>query len=142
MVERALALRRVGPYTLQAAIAALHAEAPSAEETDWDEIVGLYDVLLRLEPSPVVALNCAAAVAMRDGPTAGLMRIDTILDGGALADYSHAHAARADCLRRLGRLDDAAAAYDRALSLTTQRGEREFLERRRRECGPQDVVAG
>ena len=136
LVERALRSRRIGPYALQAAIAALHAEAPNPEETDWDEIVGLYDVLLRLEPSPVVALNRAAAVAVRDGAAAGLMLIDMILADGALADYSHAHAARADCLRRLGRLDDAAAAYDRASSLTTQRAEREFLDRRRRECGP------
>ncbi len=134
LVERALASKRVGPYTLQAAIAALHAEAPSAEDTDWNEIVGLYDVLQRLEPLPVVALNRAAAVAMRDGPGAGLTLIDTILASGALADYAHAHAARADCLRRLGRLDDAARAYGRALSLTTQRVEREFLERRQREC--------
>jgi len=129
-VERALRSRRVGPYALQAAIAAIHAEAPTAAATDWGEIIALYDVLLRLEPSAVVALNRAAAVAMRDGPAAGLALIDAILAGGELAHYSHAHSARADCLRRLGRTSEAIQAYERALSLTEQRVERQFLDRR------------
>ena len=101
-MERALASRRFGPYTLQAAIAAVHAEAPTADATDWAEIVGLYDVLLRAEPSPVVELNRAVAVAMRDGPAAGLALIDAILARGDLQDYHLAHAARADLCRRLG----------------------------------------
>jgi RNA polymerase sigma-70 factor (ECF subfamily) len=108
----------------------VHAEAASTEATDWAQIVGLYDVLLRMDPAPIVELNRAAAVAMRDGPLAGLMLIDAILVRGDLSDYQHAHSARADCLRRLGRRDDAAAAYRRALSLTTQEAERQFLERR------------
>jgi RNA polymerase sigma-70 factor (ECF subfamily) len=120
----------VGPYTLQAAIAALHAEAPTAAATDWDEIVGLYDVLLRIEPSGVVALNRAVAVAMRDGPEAGLALVDEILGRGELTGYAHTHSARADCLRRLGQLTDARLAYERALALTEQRAERHFLERR------------
>ena len=130
LVERALASRRFGPYTLQAAIAAVHAEAPSAAATDWREIVGLYDVLLRAEPSPVVELNRAAAVAMRDGPEAGLALIDAILARGELADYQFAHSARAELLRRLGRNQQAIAAFERALELTTQSPERRFLERR------------
>jgi RNA polymerase sigma-70 factor, ECF subfamily len=130
LVERALASRRVGPYALQAAIAAIHAQAPVAEATDWGEIVGLYDVLMRLEPSPVVALNRAAAVAMRDGPAAGLTLIDAVLAQGELANYSHAHSARADCLRRLGRRSEARLAYERALALTEQRAERLFLGQR------------
>jgi len=130
LVERALSSRRSGPYSLQAAISAVHAEAASAEVTDWAQIVGLYDVLLRMDPAPIVELNRAAAVAMRDGPLAGLMLIDAILVRGELTDYQHAHSARADCLRRLGRHDEAAAAYRRALTLTTQDAERQFLERR------------
>jgi RNA polymerase sigma-70 factor (ECF subfamily) len=130
LVERALASRRFGPYTLQAAIAAVHAEAPSAAATDWREIVGLYDVLLRAEPSPVVELNRAAAVAMRDGPEAGLALIDAILARGELADYQFAHSARAELLRRLGHKPQAIAAFERALELTTQAPERRFLERR------------
>lgn len=130
LVERALSSRRFGPYTLQAAIAAVLAEAPSAPETDWPQIVGLYDVLLRFEASPVVALNRAVAVAMRDGPEFGLTLIDAILEQGELADYRLAHAARADLCRRLGRKDDARAAYRRALELTRQLPERRFLERR------------
>ena len=118
LVEQALASRRFGPYTLQAAIAALHAEAPSASATDWAQIVGLYDVLMRAEPSPVVALNRAVAVAMRDGPATGLALIDAILARGELADYRLAHAARADLCRRLGQTADARAAYERALALT------------------------
>jgi RNA polymerase sigma-70 factor, ECF subfamily len=133
LVERALSSRRIGPYTIQAAIAAVHAQAPSAAATDWAQIVGLYDVLLRAEPSPVVELNRAAAVAMRDGPSAGLTLIDHILARGDLANYHLAHAARADFCRRLGRAADARASYERALSLTQQEPERRFLERRLRE---------
>jgi RNA polymerase sigma-70 factor (ECF subfamily) len=130
LVERALSSRRAGPYSLQAAIAALHAEARDAATTDWRQIVGLYDVLLRLDPSPVVELNRAAAIAMRDGPQAGLALIDAILTRGDLADYHHAFSAKADLCRRLGRTADAIAAYERALALTTQVPERRFIERR------------
>src|SRR5436190_13274347 len=133
LVERAMLSRRIGPYTLQAAIAAVHAEAAAAAATDWRQIAGLYDVLLRAEPSPVVELNRAAAVAMRDGPAAGLALIDAILARGDLADYSLAHSARADLCRRLGRRGQARASYERALSLTRQEPQRRFLERRLRE---------
>jgi RNA polymerase sigma-70 factor, ECF subfamily len=133
LVERALASRRFGPYTLQAAISAVHAAAPDAAATDWGQIVGLYDALARAEPSPVVALNRAVAVAMRDGPAAGLALIDAILARGELTDYHLAHAARADLCRRLGRTADARAAYERALGLTHQETERRFLEARLRE---------
>jgi RNA polymerase sigma-70 factor (ECF subfamily) len=135
LVERALSSRRFGPYTLQAAIAALHAEAPTAAATDWRQIVGLYDVLQRVEASPVVELNRAAAVAMRDGPEIGLALIDAILARGELADYHLAHSARADLCRRLGRTQDAVAAYECALALTTQAPERRFIERRLAELG-------
>ncbi len=130
LVERALASRRIGPYTLQAAIAAVHAEAPSAGATNWAQIVGLYDVLARADPSPVVELNRAAAVAMHDGPRAGLALIDAILARGDLQDYPLAHSARADLCRRLGQRADARAAYERALGLTRQEPQRRFLERR------------
>jgi RNA polymerase sigma-70 factor (ECF subfamily) len=130
LVEQALSSGRFGPYTLQAAIAAVHAEAPDAAATDWAEIVGLYDVLLRIEPSPVVQLNRAVAVAMRDGPLAGLALIDAILATGDLADYHLLHSARAELCRRLGRIAEARAAYERALDLTQQEPERQFLERR------------
>ena len=130
LVERALSSRRFGPYTLQAAIAALHAEAPTAAATDWRQIAGVYDVLLRTDPSPVVELNRAAAIAMRDGPAAGLALIDAILARGDLADYALAHSARADLCRRLGRTDNARASYERALALTRQEPQRRFLERR------------
>jgi RNA polymerase sigma-70 factor (ECF subfamily) len=133
LVERAMASRRIGPYTLQAAIAAVHAEARTAAATDWAQIVGLYDVLLRAEPSPVVELNRAAAVAMRDGPEAGLALVDGILKRGDLRDYYLAHAARADLCRRLGRTGEARTAYERALGLTRQEPARRFLERRLRE---------
>jgi RNA polymerase sigma-70 factor (ECF subfamily) len=133
LVEQALRSRRFGPYTLQAAIAAVHAEAHTAAGTDWAQIVGLYDVLLRADPSPVVELNRAAAVAMRDGPAAGLALIDALLARGELADYHLAHSARADLLRRLGRTDDARVAYERALALARQEPERRFLARRLRE---------
>ena len=130
LVERALSSRRFGPYTLQAAIAAVHAESPDAATTDWRQIAGLYDVLRRLDPSPVVELNQAVAIAMHDGPAAGLERIDAILARGELTDYPLAHAARADLCRRLGRSVEATAAYERALSLTRQEPARRFLERR------------
>ncbi|HYH78571.1 MAG TPA: RNA polymerase sigma factor [Longimicrobium sp.] len=133
LVERALTSRRFGPYTLQAAIAAVHAEAPDAAATDWPQIVGLYDVLMRADPSPVVELNRAAAVAMRDGPAAGLALVDAILARGELADYHLAHSARADLCRRLGCAEDARASYRRALELARQEPERRFLERRLRE---------
>ena len=130
LVTQALASRRFGPYALQAAIAAVHAEATSAAATDWAQIVGIYDVLLRADPSPVVELNRAAAVAMRDGPAAGLALIDAILGRGDLPDYPLAHSARADLCRRLGRTADARASYERALALTRQEPQRRFLERR------------
>ncbi len=142
LVQRALASRRFGPYTLQAAIAAVHAEAPAAADTDWGQIVGLYEVLLRVEPSPVVELNRAAAVAMRDGPAAGLALVDAILARGDLAQYYLAHSARADLCRRLGRTDEARASYRRALELTRQEPERRFLERRLRELGDEPVSRG
>jgi len=130
LAERALSSRRVGPYTVQAAIAAVHAQASHAAATDWTQIVALYDVLMRAEPSPVVELNRAVAVAMRDGPLAGLALIDAILVRGDLANYHLAHAARADLCRRLGRTADAKASYERALGLTQQEPERRFLDRR------------
>jgi RNA polymerase sigma-70 factor (ECF subfamily) len=130
LLEQALSSRRFGPYALQAAIAAVHAEAPSAAATDWAQIVGLYDVLARADRSPVVELNRAVAVAMRDGPSAGLALIDAILARGDLGDYHLAHAARADLCRRLGRTAEARASYERALGLTRQEPERRFLERR------------
>jgi RNA polymerase sigma-70 factor (ECF subfamily) len=130
LVEQALASRRFGPYTLQAAIAAIHAEAPTAGATDWNQIVGIYDVLLRADPTPVVELNRAAAIAMRDGPEVGLAQVDAILARGELADYHLAHSARAELCRRLGRVPEAIAAYERALTLTTQAPERRFIERR------------
>ncbi len=133
LVERALTGRRFGPYTLQAAIAAVHAEADTAAATDWAQIVGLYDVLVRADPSPVVALNRAAAIAMRDGPAAGLAIVDAILAGGDLDEYQFAHSARAELCRRLGRMADARESYTRALALTRQEPERRFLERRLRD---------
>ncbi len=130
LVERALSSHRFGPYTLQAAIAAVHAEASIAAATDWAQIVGLYDVLMQAEPSPVIALNRAVAVAMRDGPAAGLVLIDDLLARGELADYYLAHAARAELCRRSERTADARAAYERALALAKQEPERRFLARR------------
>jgi len=130
LVERALAADQVGAYTIQAAIAAVHANAPNAAATDWAQIVALYDLLARVEPSPVVELNRAVAVAMCDGPSAGLALINAILGRGDLSDYHLAHAARADLCRRLGRRAEARASYERALSLTEQEPERRFLERR------------
>lgn len=130
LIERAMATRRIGPSVLQAAIAAVHAEAPSAADTDWAQIVALYDVLLRVDPAPVAALNRAAAVAMRDGPEAGLAAIQAVLEQGGLDDYHLAHAARADMQRRLGLTDAARVSYERALALARQPAERRFLQAR------------
>jgi RNA polymerase sigma-70 factor (ECF subfamily) len=130
LVQRALATRAFGPYTVQAAIAAVHAQAATSSETDWSQIAALYDVLLRIEPSPIVELNRAVAIAMRDGPEAGLNLIDAILAGGDLADYHLAHAARAELCRRLNRTADAKAAYERAITLAKQEPERRFLQNR------------
>jgi RNA polymerase sigma-70 factor (ECF subfamily) len=130
LVERALSLRPSSTYALQAAIAAVHAEAPTAAQTDWNEIVGLYDALVRHHPSPVVELNRAVAVAMRDGPAAGLALVDAILDRGELSDYRLAHSARAELCRRLGKTAEARLSYERALGLARQAPERRFLERR------------
>ena len=133
LVDQALSSRRYGPYAIQAAIAALHAQAPTAAATDWTQIVALYDVLARLEASPVIELNRAVAVAMRDGPASGLALVDAILARGDLRDYRLAHAARAELCRRLGRTAEARTSYERALALTRQEPERRFLERRLRE---------
>ena len=130
LVERAFASKRFGPYTIQAAIAAVHAEAASAAETDWNQIVALYDVLFRADPSPVVELNRAVAIAMRDGPAAGFTMIDAILQRGDLKDYRPAPAARAVLPRRAGRIDEARTSYRRAIELSRQEPERRFLERR------------
>lgn len=130
LVERALSSRRFGPYCLQAAIAAVHAEAPSVDETDWEQIVGLYDVLLRAVPSPVIELNRAAAISRRDGPMAGLILVEAILARGDLLDYHLAHSARAEFCRQLGRVEQAREAYERALALTQQAPERRFIEGR------------
>jgi RNA polymerase sigma-70 factor, ECF subfamily len=133
LVEQALLSRLFGPYTIQAAISAVHAEAATPAATDWNEIVGLYDVLLRTDPSPIVDLNRAVAVAMRDGPDVGVKLIDEIFAHGDLLDYRLAHAARADLCRRLGRLKDARVSYERAIALTRQDPERRFLENQLRE---------
>jgi RNA polymerase sigma-70 factor (ECF subfamily) len=130
LVTRALSGRPVGPFALQAAIAAVHAEAPDSASTDWSEIIGLYDLLMQVEPTPVVPLNRAVAIAMREGPAAGVLLIDEILARGELTDYSFAHSARAELLRRMGRHDEAAVSYDRALALTTLGPEQRFLRRR------------
>ena len=130
LVEWALSTRRFGPYTIQAAISAVHAEAPSAAATDWSQIVALYDVLARMDPSPIVELNRAVAVAMRDGPAVGLELIEEIFGKGELKDYHLAHAARADLCRRLGRAAEARTSYERALAFARQEPERRFLERR------------
>jgi RNA polymerase sigma-70 factor (ECF subfamily) len=136
LVEQALASGHGGPYAIQAAISAVHAGARTADETDWDEIVGLYGVLMGMAPSPVVELNRAVAVAMRDGPAAGLAIIDRILARGELREYRLAHAARAELCRRLGRTSDARASFERALALTRQGPERRFIERRLAELSP------
>jgi RNA polymerase sigma-70 factor (ECF subfamily) len=133
LLEKALKSRRFGSYTLQAAIAAVHAEAESVAATDWGQIVALYDQLLRIQPSPVVQLNRAVAIAMRDGPEAGLAHIDAVLEDGELANYYLAHSARADMCRRLGRTAEARASYEKALALTQQEPERQFLQERIRQ---------
>jgi RNA polymerase sigma-70 factor (ECF subfamily) len=133
LLEKALNSRRFGPYTLQAAIAAVHAQAESVAATDWRQIVALYDRLLRIQPSPVVQLNRAVAIAMRDGPDAGLTHIDTVLEHGELADYYLAHSARADMYRRLGMTAEARSSYEKALALTQQEPERQFLQERIRQ---------
>jgi RNA polymerase sigma-70 factor (ECF subfamily) len=133
LLEKALNSRRFGPYTLQAAIAAVHAEAESVAATDWRQIVEIYDQLVRIQPSPVVHLNRAVAIAMRDGPEAGLAHIDAVLEHGELANYYLAHSARADMCRRLGRADEARSSYEKALALTQQEPERQFLEERIRQ---------
>src|SRR3954471_14257884 len=133
LVEKALSSRRFGPYTLQAAIAAVHTEAESTAATDWGQIVALYDQLVRIQPSPVVHLNRAVAIAMRDGPEAGLRHIDELLEHGELANYYLAHSARADLYRRLGRTDEARTSYEKALALTQQEPERQFLQERIRQ---------
>jgi RNA polymerase sigma-70 factor (ECF subfamily) len=135
LIERALSAGQLGTFTLQAAIAAVHADSPSAAETNWSRIVGLYDALAGLEPSPVVELNRAVAVAMRDGPAAGVSLIDAILARGDLADYHLAHAARADLCRRMGSTAQARISYERALSLARQEPERRFLEQRLSQLG-------
>jgi RNA polymerase sigma-70 factor, ECF subfamily len=133
LVNRALGFRRFGPYTLQAAIAAVHAEAEAAAATDWRQIVTLYDQLVRMQPSPVVQLNRAVAIAMRDGPEAGLAHIEAILEHGELTNYYLAHSARADLYRRLGRTAEARSSYEKALALTQQEPERQFLQERIRQ---------
>jgi len=130
LLEKALKSRRFGPYTLQAAIAAVHAETESAAATDWGQIVAIYDQLVRIQPSPVVHLNRAVAIAMRDGPEAGLTHIDAVLEDGELAGYYLAHSARADMCRRLGRTAEARSSYEKALALTQQEPERQFLQER------------
>jgi RNA polymerase sigma-70 factor (ECF subfamily) len=133
LVEKALKSRRFGAYTLQAAIAAVHAEAESIAATDWRQIVALYNLLARIQPSPVVQLNRAVAIAMRDGPEVGLTHIDAVLAHGELANYHLAHSARADMYRRLGRTAEARSAYEKALALTQQEPERQFLQERIRQ---------
>jgi RNA polymerase sigma-70 factor, ECF subfamily len=133
MLERALATRRFGPYTLQAAIAAVHADAVDAKSTDWAQIVALYDVLLRVIPSPIVELNRAVALGMRDGPEAGLAAVDSIIERGEIDDYHLLHAARADLCRTLGRRGEARESYEKSLQLAQQEPERRFLEKRLRE---------
>jgi RNA polymerase sigma-70 factor (ECF subfamily) len=133
LLEKALKSRRFGAYTLQAAIAAVHAEAESVAATDWRQIVALYDRLVRIQPSPVVQLNRAVAIAMRDGPAAGLTHIDAVLEHGELAHYYLAHSARADMYRRLGRTAEARCSYEKALALTQQEPERQFLQERIRQ---------
>jgi RNA polymerase sigma-70 factor (ECF subfamily) len=142
LIERALATRRIGPHVLQAAIAAVHVEAPSAGETDWPQIVALYDVLRRVAPSPVVTLNRAAAIGMRDGAQAGLAAIEAALGEGGLDDYHLAHAARADMQRRLGLTKAARGSYRRALGLARQPAERRFIEARLAQLGPERTAVG
>jgi len=133
LVEKALKSHHFGSYTLQAAIAAVHAEAESVAATDWRQIVALYYRLLRIQPSPFVHLNRAVAIAMRDGPEAGLTHIDAVLERGELANYYLAHSARADMCRRLGRTTEARFSYEKALAVTQQEPERQFLQERIRQ---------
>jgi RNA polymerase sigma-70 factor (ECF subfamily) len=133
LIQQIFASRRFGPYTIQAAIAAVHARATTADDTDWGQIVGLYDILIQADPSPIIELNRAVAVAMRDGPAAGLELIEAILARGDLVDYHFAHSAHADLCRRLGKTTEARASYEKALKLSQQKSEREFLERRLQE---------
>jgi len=133
LIQQALASRRFGPYTIQAAIAAVHARASTADATDWNQIVSLYDILIHADPSPIIELNRAVAIAMRDGPAAGLEIIESILARGDLNEYHFIHSAHADLCRRLGKTAEARASYERALLLSQQKSEREFLERRLRE---------
>jgi RNA polymerase sigma-70 factor (ECF subfamily) len=133
MVEQAFSSKRAGPYTLQAGIAALHAEANSPYATDWAQIAGLYSLLLRINPSPVIELNRAVAIAMHKGPEAGLQQIDAILERGELNDYLLAHSARAELCRKTGRTNEARASWERALALAQQDPERRFIERKLRE---------
>jgi RNA polymerase sigma-70 factor (ECF subfamily) len=133
LLEKSIKSRSFGSYTLQAAIAAVHAQAESAARTDWQQIVALYDRLLRIQPSPVVELNRAVAVAMLDGPEAGLALIDALLEQGILANYYLAHSVRADMYRRLGKTAEARAAYDKALALTQPEPEQRFLQERIRQ---------
>jgi len=133
LLEKALKSRRFGPYTLQTAIAAVHAETESVAATDWRQIVALYNQLIRIQPSPVVQLNRAVAIAMRDGPEVGLTHIDSVLEHGELANYYLAHSARADMYRRLGRTAEARSSYEKALALTQQEPERQFLQERIRQ---------
>jgi RNA polymerase sigma-70 factor, ECF subfamily len=133
LIQQALASRRFGPYTIQAAIAAVHARATTADTTDWNQIVALYDILIQADPSPIIELNRAVAVAMRDGPEAGLEIIEAILARGDLNDYHFIHSAHADLCRRLGKVEEARVSYERALGLSQQTSERQFLERRLRE---------
>jgi RNA polymerase sigma-70 factor (ECF subfamily) len=133
LLQNALKFQRFGSYTLQAAIAAVHAEADSIAATDWRQIVTLYDGLLRIQPSPVVELNRAVAIAMCDGPEAGLAQIDALLEHGELANYYLAHSARADMYRRLGRTAEARSSYEKALALTQQEPQRQFLQERIRQ---------
>ena len=133
LLEKALNSHRFGSYTLQAAIAAVHAQAESVAQTDWREIVALYDRLLEIQPSPVVRLNRAVAIAMRDGPEAGLTEIDAVLEHGELANYYLAHSVRADMYRRLGRTSEARSSYEKALALTQQEPEQQFLQERIRQ---------
>jgi RNA polymerase sigma-70 factor (ECF subfamily) len=130
LVRAAFSSPEIGPYAVQAAIASVHAEAPTAADTDWNEIVGLYDLLLRATPSPIIALNRSVAVAMRDGPEVGLTELDRLLANGELDKYQLAHAARADFCRRLGRHQEARVSYQRAIKLTQQEPARRFLEKR------------
>jgi RNA polymerase sigma-70 factor (ECF subfamily) len=142
LVRKAVAMGNVGSYTLQAAIAAIHAESPHSAATDWNEISGLYDLLKEVDPSPVVELNRAVAIAMRDGEEAGLGLIDRLLASGELDHYALAHAGRAELLRRLGRNDEARRSYERALQLIGQEPERRFIERRLRELAAPDGSRG